>query len=127
MLGNRVFRDLTNLGHVLGMVLVFGACQAPPVTLSGPLTMPSDDGESTIFIEDTLAADDRSDAPTSTIKKVIEWDATTGNFIMPPTEVRERIDENCRKIGYDRGVIVSMSVFESKVVADFDCRGGDAT
>jgi hypothetical protein len=43
---------------------------------------------------------------------------------MPPTEVRERIDENCRKIGYDRGVVISMSVFESKVVADFDCRGG---
>lgn len=127
MLGNRVFRDLTNLGHLLGMVLVFGACQAPPVTLSGPLTMPSDDGESTISIQDTLAADQRSEAPTSTIKKVIEWDATTGNFIMPPTEVRERIDENCRKIGYDRGVVVSMSVFESKVVADFDCRGGDAT
>lgn len=127
MLGNRVFRDLTNLGHLLGMVLVFGACQAPPVTLSGPLTMPSDDGESTISIQDTLATDQRSEAPTSTIKKVIEWDATTGNFIMPPTEVRERIDENCRKIGYDRGVVVSMSVFESKVVADFDCRGGDAT
>ena len=127
MLGNRVFRDLTNLGHLLGMVLVFGACQAPPVTLSGPLTMPSDDGESTISIQDTLAADQRSEAPTSTIKKVIEWDATTGNFIMPPTEVRERIDENCRKIGYDRGVGVSMSVFGSKVVADFDCRGGDAT
>lgn len=127
MLGNRVFRGLTNLGHLLGMVLVFGACQAPPVTLSGPLTMPSDDGESTISIQDTLATDQRSEAPTSTIKKVIEWDATTGNFIMPPTEVRERIDENCRKIGYDRGVVVSMSVFESKVVADFDCRGGDAT
>tara|TARA_A100001011_G_scaffold377458_1_gene441122 strand:+ start:288 stop:671 length:384 start_codon:yes stop_codon:yes gene_type:complete len=127
MLGNRVFRDLTNLGHLLGMVLVFGACQAPPVTLSGPLTMPSDDGESTISIQETLAADQGSEAPTSTIKKVIEWDATTGNFIMPPTEVRERIDENCRKIGYDRGVVVSMSVFESKVVADFDCRGGDAT
>ena len=127
MLGNRVFRDLTNLGHLLGMVLVFGACQAPPVTLSGPLTMPSDDGESTISIQDTLAADQGSEAPTSTIKKVIEWDATTGNFIMPPTEVRERIDENCKKIGYDRGVVVSMSVFESKVVADFDCRGGDAT
>ena len=127
MLGNRVFRDLTNLGHLLGVVLVFGACQAPPVTLSGPLTMPSDDGESTISIQDTLATDQRSKAPTSTIKKVIEWDATTGNFIMPPTEVRERIDENCRKIGYDRGVVVSMSVFESKVVADFDCRGGDAT
>jgi hypothetical protein len=127
MLGNRVFRDLTNLGHLLGMVLVFGACQAPPVTLSGPLTMPSDDGESTISIQDTLATEQRSEAPTSTIKKVIEWDATTGNFIMPPTEVRERIDENCRKIGYDRGVVVSMSVFESKVVADFDCRGGDAT
>ena len=109
------------------MVLVFGACQAPPVTLSGPLTMPSDHGESTIFMQDTLATDQRSKAPTSTIKKVIEWDATTGNFIMPPTEVRERIDENCRKIGYDRGVVVSMSVFESKVVADFDCRGGDAT
>ena len=127
MLGNRVFRDLTNPGHLLGMVLVFGACQAPPVTLSGPLTMPSDDSESTISIQDTLATDQRSEAPTSTIKKVIEWDATTGNFIMPPTEVRERIDENCRKIGYDRGVVVSMSVFESKVVADFDCRGGDAT
>ena len=127
MLGNRVFRDLTNFGHLLGMVLVFGACQAPPVTLSGPLTMPSDDGESTIFIRDTLAADQGSEAATSTIKRVIEWDATTGNFIMPPTEVRERIDENCRKIGYDRGVVVSMSVFESKVVADFDCRGGDAT
>ena len=127
MLGNRVFRDLTNLGHLLGMVLVFGACQAPPVTLSGPLTMPPDDGESTISIQDTLATEQRSEAPTSTIKKVIEWDATTGNFIMPPTEVRERIDENCRKIGYDRGVVVSMSVFESKVVADFDCRGGDAT
>ena len=127
MLGNRVFRDLTNLGHLLGVVLVFGACQAPPVTLSGPLTMPSDDGESTISIQDTLATDQRSEAPTSIIKKVIEWDATTGNFIMPPTEVRERIDENCRKIGYDRGVVVSMSVFESKVVADFDCRGGDAT
>ena len=109
------------------MTLVFGACQAPPVTLSGPLTMPSDDGESTISIQDTLATDQRSEAPTSTIKKVITWDATTGNFIMPPTEVRERIDENCRKIGYDRGVVVSMSVFESKVVADFDCRGGDAT
>lgn len=127
MLGNRVFRDLKNLGHLLGMVLVFSACQAPPVNLSGPLTMPSDDGESTISIQDTLATEQRSEAPTSTIKKVIEWDATTGNFIMPPTEVRERIDENCRKIGYDRGVVVSMSVFESKVVADFDCRGGDAT
>ncbi len=127
MLGNRVFRDLTNLGHLLGMVLVFGACQAPPVTLSGPLTMPSDDGEGTISIQDTLAADQGSEAPISTIKKIIEWDATTGNFIMPPTEVRERIDENCRKIGYDRGVVVSISVFGSKVVADFDCRGGDAT
>ena len=127
MLGNKVFRDLTNLGHLLGMVLVFGACQAPPVTLSGPLTMPSDHGECTIAMQDTLATDQRSKAPTSTIKKVIEWDATTGNFIMPPTEDRERIDENCRKIGYERGVIVSMSVFEAKIVADFDCRGGDAT
>ena len=127
MLGNRVFRDLTNLGHLLGMVLVFGACQAPPVTLSGPLTMPSDDGDSTISTQDTLAADQKSEALTSTIKKVIEWDATTGNFIMPPTEVRERIDENCRKIGYDRGVIVSMSVFEAKIVADFDCRGAGTT
>ena len=127
MLASRVFRDLTNLGHFLGMVLVFGACQAPPVTLSGTLTMPSDDDESRISIQNTMAADQRSEAPTSTIKRVIEWDATTGNFIMPPTEVRERIDENCRKIGYDRGVVVSISVFESRVVADFDCRGADAT
>jgi hypothetical protein len=127
MLDSKVFRHSTNLGYLLVMVLVFGACQAPPVTLSGPLTMPSDDGDSTISTQDTLAADQKSEALTSTIKKVIEWDATTGNFIMPPTEVRERIDENCRKIGYDRGVVISMSVFESKVVADFDCRGAGTT
>ncbi|RZO31135.1 MAG: hypothetical protein EVA91_07505 [SAR116 cluster bacterium] len=89
--------------------------------------MSPDDGDNTISTQDTLAADQRSEAPTSKIKKVIEWDATNGNFIMPPTEVRERIDENCRKIGYDRGVIVSMSVFEAKIVANFDCRGADAT
>ena len=127
MLGSKIFRHSTNFGHLFAMVLVFGACQAPPVTLPGPLTMSPDDGDNTISTQDTLAADQRSEAPTSKIKKVIEWDATTGNFIMPPTEVRERIDENCRKIGYDRGVIVSMSVFEAKIVADFDCRGADAT
>ena len=127
MLGSKVFRHSKNFSYLLVMVLVFGACQAPPVTLSGPLTMPSDDGDSTISTQDIMAADQRSEAPANKIKKVIEWDATTGNFIMPPTEVRERIDENCRKIGYDRGVVVSISVFESKVVADFDCRGADAT
>ena len=46
---------------------------------------------------------------------------------MPPAEVREAIDINCRKIGYDRGVITSMSLSNSKVVADFDCLGEDAT
>ena len=127
MLGSKIFRHSTNFGHLFAMVLAFGACQAPPVTLPGPLTMSPDDGDNTISTQDTLAADQRSEAPTSKIKKVIEWDATNGNFIMPPTEVRERIDENCRKIGYDRGVIVSMSVFEAKIVADFDCRGADAT
>ena len=127
MLGSKVFRHSKKFSYLLVMVLVFGACQAPPVTLPGPLTMSPDDGDNTISTQDTLAADQRSEAPTSKIKKVIEWDATNGNFIMPPTEVRERIDENCRKIGYDRGVIVSMSVFEAKIVADFDCRGADAT
>ena len=127
MPGSKVFKHSTNFSYLLLMVLVFGACQAPPVTLSGPLRMPSDDGDSTISTQDALAADQKSEAPANKIKKVIEWDATTGDFIMPPTEVRERIDENCRKIGYDRGVVISMSVFESKVVADFDCRGAGTT
>jgi hypothetical protein len=46
---------------------------------------------------------------------------------MPPAEVRETIDKKCKEVGYDRGVIVSMSLSDSKVVADFDCRGEDAT
>ena len=37
---------------------------------------------------------------------------------MPPAEVRETIDKKCKEVGYDRGVITSMSLSESKVVAD---------
>ena len=67
------------------MVLVFGACQAPPVTLPGPLTMSPDDGDNTISTQDTLAADQRSEAPTSKIKKVIEWDATNALIVKSPS------------------------------------------
>ena len=61
------------------------------------------------------------------IVKVIEWRTSFSSFIMPPAEVRKTIDKKCNEIGYDRGVITSMSLSESKVVADFDCRGEDAT
>ena len=85
------------------------------------------DNNSLVHASDDAAADQTPDNPLPQIKKVIEWNTSFSSLIMPPAEVREAIDINCRKIGYDRGVITSMSLSNSKVVADFDCRGEDAT
>ena len=34
---------------------------------------------------------------------------------MPPAEVRETIDKKCNEVGYDRGVITSMSLSELRL------------
>ena len=126
MLITNISKLSVGLGYLLAMFLILGACQAPPVTLSHlEPTLPGGN-DSPMIVADTPVVNQSPETPTPQIKKTIEWNIASGNFIIPPAEVRETIDENCKKLGYDRGVIVSMSLFGSKVTADFDCRGADA-
>ena len=106
------------------IALAASACQAPSVNVAGSA---SHDGTSTVPADDIAVADQIPEISLPQPEKVIEWNTSFNSFVMPPAEVREAIDEKCREIGYDRGVITSMSLSESKVVADFDCRGEDAT
>ena len=104
----------------------FSACQSPQINVKNSTLLSPHDGNSVTSAKEIVFEDQSPENPQPQIKKVIEWDTASSSSIMPPAEVRETIDENCRKIGYDRGVIVSMSLFETKVTADFDCRGEDA-
>ena len=98
-----------------------------PSNVAGPASHPPYDGNSTVPTNDIAVADQIPEISLPQIEKVIEWNTSFNSSVMPPAEVREAIDKKCREIGYDRGVITSMSLSESKVVADFDCRGEDAT
>ena len=109
------------------IVLSVAACQAPSANVAGPALHSPDNGNSTVPAADIAVADQIPETTLPQIEKVIEWSTTYSSFIMPPAEVRETIDKKCKEVGYDRGVITSMSLSESKVVADFDCRGEDAT
>ena len=126
MLITNISNHSVSLGCLLAMVLILGACQAPPVSLSQLSPTLPGDNDSAMIVSGTPVVNQSLETPAPQIKKTIEWNIASGNFIIPPAEVRETIDENCKKLGYDRGVIVSMSLVGSKVTADFDCRGADA-
>lgn len=126
MLIKNISNHSVSFGCFLAMVLILGACQAPHVNLShlAP-TLPSNIS-SPMNMADTPVVNQSLATSSPQIEKTIEWGIASGDFIIPPAEVREKIDENCKKLGYDRGVIVSMSLFGSRVTADFDCRGANA-
>ena len=109
------------------IALAAAACQAPSANVAGPAAQSPDDGDRMVPTNDIAVADQIPETSLPQIEKVIEWSTSFSSFIMPPAEVRETIDKKCKEVGYDRGVITSMSLSESKVVADFDCRGEDAT
>ncbi|MGB2462883.1 MAG: hypothetical protein ACPIEU_09040 [Candidatus Puniceispirillaceae bacterium] len=109
------------------IALAVGACQTPSANVTGPASHSPNDGNSTVPANDIAVADQIPETTLPQIEKVIEWSTSFSSFIMPPAEVRATIDKKCKEVGYDRGVITSMSLSDSKVVADFDCRGEDAT
>ena len=127
MAGRKFTRLLNGPVGFFVIALAVGACQAPSANLAGPASHSLDDGNSTVLANDIAVADQVPETSLPQIEKIIEWSTSFSSFIMPPAEVRETIDKKCKEIGYDRGVITSMSLSESKVVADFDCRGEDAT
>jgi hypothetical protein len=127
MPGGKSTEFLNRPAGLFVIALAVGACQTPSANVTGAASHSPDDGNSTVPANYIAVADQIPETTLPQIEKVIEWSTSFSSFIMPPAEVRETIDENCRKIGYDRGVIVSMSLSESKVVADFDCRGADNT
>ena len=127
MPGGKFTRFLNALAGLFVIALVVGACQAPSANVAGPASHSHDNGNSTVPANDIAVADQIPETTLPQIEKVIEWSTSFSSFIMPPAEVRETIDKKCKEVGYDRGVITSMSLSESKVVADFDCRGEDAT
>jgi len=59
--------------------------------------------------------------------QVIEWETGGESFVIPPAEVKEQITARCKEIGHDEGVIVSMKWVDSKISANFDCRGDGAS
>jgi hypothetical protein len=127
MLGGKFTRFLNVSAGLFVIALAVGACQTPSANVAGPASHSTDDGNSTVPPNDIAVADQIPEITLPQIEKVIEWNTSFSSFIMPPAEVRETIDQKCKDVGYDRGVITSMSLSESKVVADFDCRGEDAT
>ena len=127
MFGRKFLKYKGNIVWVFVTALAFSACQEPPIKITKPLLMSSNDGNSTVSSNEKPAEDQSAETTLPQIEKVIEWNTASSSSIMPPSEVRETINEKCRKIGYERGVIVSVSLFESKVIADFDCRGENAT
>ena len=116
-----------NIFCIFVIAIACSACQKPPVKITQPAPISPNGDNSTISSNELLAENQSAETPPLQIKNVIEWNTASSSSIMPPTEVRETINEKCRKIGYERGVIVSVSLFESKVIADFDCRGENAT
>jgi hypothetical protein len=127
MLGGKFTRSLNAPASFFVIALAVGACQTPSANVAGPASYSPDDGNSTVPSNDIAVANQIPETILPQIEKVIEWSTSFSSFIMPPAEVRETIDRKCKEVGYDRGVITSMSLSESKVVADFDCRGEDAT
>ena len=127
MSGRKFLRHRGNIFCIFVIAISVSACQKPPVKIAQPASMPLNGGNSTISSNEMLAENQNAETPSLQIENVIEWNTASSSSIMPPTEVRETINEKCRKIGYERGVIVSVSLFESKVIADFDCRGENAT
>ena len=127
MPGGKFTEFLNGPAGLFVIALAVGACQTPSANLARPALHSPDDGNSTVPANDIAVADQIPEIALPKIEKVIEWSTSFSSFIMPPAEVRETIDKKCKEVGYDRGVITSMSLSESKVVADFDCRGEDAT
>tara|TARA_B100000575_G_C22975780_1_gene563147 strand:- start:67 stop:450 length:384 start_codon:yes stop_codon:yes gene_type:complete len=127
MSGRQFVKHTGNIVCVFVTALAFSACQPPPVKIAKPALMSSNGGNKTISSNERLAEGQSSETSPQQIEKVIEWNTASSSSIMPPSEIREIINEKCKKIGYERGVIVSVSLFESKVIADFDCRGENAT
>ena len=127
MPGGKFIRFLNAPAGLFVIALAVGACQAPVANVAGPALHSPDDGNSTVPANDIAVANQIPETTPPQIEKVIEWSTSFSSFIMPPAEVRETIDKKCKEVGYDRGVITSMSLSDSKVVADFDCRGEDAT
>ena len=127
MFGRRIIKYRSVFFKILLISYAISACQSPGGNGVETTRYFPGDNNSLVHASDDAAADQTSDNPLPQIKKVIEWNTSFSSLIMPPAEVREAIDIKCRKIGYDRGVITSMSLSNSKVVADFDCRGEDAT
>ena len=127
MSGGKVARILNAPAGLFVIALAVGACQTPSANVAGPASHSPDDGNTTVPANNIAGADQIPETTLPQIEKVIEWSTSFSSFIMPPAEVRETIDKKCKEIGFDRGVITSMSLSEAKVVADFDCRGEDAT
>ncbi len=126
MPGGKFTRFVNAPAGLFVIAVAVGACQAPSANVAGPASHSPDDGITSVPANDIAVADQIPETTLPAIEKVIEWSASFSSFIMPPAEVRETIDKKCEEIGYDRGVITSMSLSESKVVADFDCHGEDA-
>ena len=95
--------------------LAVGACQTPSANVAGRFEL-LDDGNGTVPSNDTAVANQILKTTLPQIEKVIEWSTSFSGFIMPPAEVRKPLIK-CKEVGYDRGVITSMSLSESKVVA----------
>ena len=127
MSGRKFVKHKGNIFCVFVIATALSACQELPVKLTQSASMAFNGGNRTISSNEMLAENQNVETPRLQIENVIEWNTASSSSIMPPTEVRETINEKCRKIGYERGVIVSVSLFESKVIADFDCRGENAT
>jgi len=126
MPGEKFTRILDAPAGLFVIALAVSACQTPSANEGGPASYSPDDGNSMVPSNDIAVANQIPETTLPHIEKVIEWSTSFSSFIMPPAEVRETIDKKCKEVGYDRGVITSMSLSESKVVADFDCRGEDA-
>ena len=75
------------------------ACQSPGGNEIETTQYFPGDNNSSVHASDIAAADKTPDNPLPQIKKVIEWNTSFSSLIMPPAEVREAIDINCRKIG----------------------------
>ena len=120
--------DYSNWGTALTVLIsvAIGGCQESSVYVTEPVLLSPNDVNGTILANDVAAENQNPETAPPYVNKVIEWDIALSNSIMPPAEVRKTIDESCRQIGYDHGVIVAMSLIESRVIADFDCRGEDA-
>ena len=54
---------------------------------------------------------------------VIEWETTSVAFVSPPEAIKESINQRCKALGHETGVITSMHLTDNLVSAEFDCRG----